>query len=620
MGNTSSAFIGSESAEIKKNNRRPALSRAMYAMRNTKLASFDIFDTLLLRPFSDPKDLFYILGEKFNEMDFYNLRIRCEKEARDIKEELYGNREIDIYDIYRRIQYYTGIDVEYGVNTEFETEMDLIYPNDYQKYIFNTFINNRVPVVLTSDMYYPAEMIEVLLRNNGFTGYEKIYVSCDKECAKSDGTLFDCVAMDYEEIPLNLITHIDDNWNVIVKAREKGINTVHYARNTSLTNKYRPKYMSAMVGSAYRGIIGNYLASDESTYSVPYEYGFTYGGFLILGYCSYIHEICVEEKIEKVFFMSRDGDIIKQVWDYMYNDIPSEYLLISRACVMRLSADVWKKMFIENAVDRMSTRRNKKNVGQILDYCELTDLKDDLQQYGLTTDMIVSQSENSSVVSLFRDFMENHLDKIRDKYKESNTIYENYLERLISSVDSRLALVDIGWRGVNGTTLSKVIKKLRPEISTTNFIVGGRQPVNLPQIRNGDIRCYMFSAEKNYGALENHKEKTNFYYELLTMSATSSFQYFYHDRSGRVRMKCSSVTPADYDKIKEIQRGILDFVKEYTFRFRKYPSFYKISADDVAQVLYNVMSKDEYFTKYFSDLNYSPELGNEDKSKFGEWI
>ena len=330
MSNVSNAFVGAESSEIKKNNRRPALSRIMYSMRDTKVASFDIFDTLLLRPFSDPKDLFYILGEKFDEMDFYNLRIRCEREARDIREEIYGDREITIYDIYKRIQYYTGMDVEFGVKTEFDTEMDLVYPNTYQKYILDTFINNGIPVVLTSDMYYPAEMMKILLKKNGFEGYEKLYISCDRGCSKSDGALFDCISADYADVPIKLVTHIDDNWNAVLKAREKGLHAVHYVKNTGLTNKYSPKYMSAMIGSAYRGITGNYLGYNENRYSVPYEYGFIYGGFLLLGYCSYIHEVCIREKIDKVFFMSRDGDIIKQVWDFMYKDISGEYLLVSR--------------------------------------------------------------------------------------------------------------------------------------------------------------------------------------------------------------------------------------------------------------------------------------------------
>lgn len=619
MSTISSAFIGSESSEVKKNNRRRSLARVMYSMRDTKLASFDIFDTLLLRPFSDPKNLFYILGEKFNEMDFYNLRIRCEREARDIKERQYGNREINIYDIYRRVEYYTGINAEYGAHVEFETEMDLIYTNEYQKYILNTFVNNKIPVVLTSDMYYPAEMLEQILHKNGIGGYQNIYVSCDRECSKQEGRLFDCLVKDYPEFPLNLITHIDDNWDVVLKARKKGITAIHYPRNIALTNQYRPKYMSDMVGSAYKGIIGNYLAADETVYSVPYEYGFIYGGFLVLGYCSYIHEICLKEKIEKVLFMSRDGDIMKQVWEFMYGDIPCDYLLISRACVMRLSADIWKKMFIESAVDRMSTKKTVMTVEQILEYCELSDLEYDLQKYGLALDTKISARENPETVSIFRDFMENHIEDIRTQYRESNIIYEKYLENMILSVDQKIALVDIGWRGVNGTTISKEIKKLRPELSTINFIVGGRQSVNLPQVRSGDIRCFLFSAEKNYGALEKHSEKTNFYYELLTMSATPSFKYFYYDNQDRIKIKSSSLTPVNYETVIEIQRGILDFVKEYTFHFRKYPRYYNIPADDVAQVLYNVMSRDEYFMNFFSRLNYSPEIGN-DETRFGEWI
>lgn len=618
LNTISNAFLGSESAEIKKDNSRSSLSRVMYRMRETRLASFDIFDTLLLRPFADPKDLFYILGEKFNEIDFYNLRIRCEKEARDIKEELYGNREINIYDIYRRINYYTGIDIEYGVNVEFETEMDLIYPNDYQKYIYNTFLNNGIPIVLVSDMYYPAEMLEKILAKNGFIGYEKLYVSCDEECAKSDGGLFECVKTDYKEIPSNCITHIDDNWNVILKAREKELSAIHYVKNYAKNNKYRPTYMSAMVGSAYKGIIANKLAFDETVYSVPYEYGLIYGGIMLLGYCSYIHETCVKEGIEKVCFMSRDGDIIKQVWDYMYNDIPSEYLLVSRDCVMRLSVDVWKKMFIENAVDRMATKKHKLTIGEILTNLEIDGIKRDLNKFGLTEEMVVS-NEEKKVVDYFRDFIESHIDEIKTVYKQSNDLYYEYIGKLLSDVNNKVALVDIGWRGVNGATLAKVIKQINSKIAVTNFIVGGRQPVNLPQIRNGSIHCYMFSAEKNYAALEKHKENTNFYYELLTMSATASFKCFYRDEAGTIKIKCSAVTPINNHIVIEIQRGILDFVKEYVLRFREYSSFLRIPEDDVAQVLYSIMSQDEYFQEYFSQINYSPEIGD-DVTKFEEWI
>lgn len=613
-------FIGSESEEIKKGNKRPSLSRAMYPLRDTQLASFDIFDTLLFRPFADPKDLFYILGEKFEEMDFYNLRIRCEREARDLKEENIGNREITIYDIYERIHYYTDIDIAYGVKTEYELEMDLIYPNEYQKYMLETFLNNHIPVVLTSDMYYPKEMLEKILAKNNISGYQEIYVSCDRQCSKGDGSLFNCIINDYSKVPSDKITHIDDNWNVILKAREAGLKGIHYIRNEALTKKYRPSYMSAMVGSAYQGVVNKYLAANEVKFSVPYEYGFTYGGILAFGYCSFIHKSCIERGIHKVLFMSRDGDILKQVWDFLYNDIPSGYILISRACVRRLSVVVWKKMFLECAVDRLSTNKRTVTIEQALEQCELMCLADKLKDYNLSVGMLLSQRQNAVIVSRYRDFIESHMAEIRNEYEDSNKIYDQYLKSLLSEDDVKVALVDIGWRGVNGTTLEKTIKKTFPNLEVINFIVGGRQPVNLPQIRNENILCYLFSAEKNYGILARHKETSNFFYELLTMSTTASFEHFYYDNEGRVRMKCGDVIPGNYLKAAEIQQGILDFVKEYAKHFMNYKGFYDIPPDDVAQVLYNIMNSEEYFKKYFSDICYSPQLDSEINTKFTDWI
>ncbi|NBJ95814.1 hypothetical protein D5282_00370 [bacterium 1xD8-48] len=617
--NISNAFIGSESNEIKKSNCRPSLSRVMYSMRNTRLASFDIFDTLLLRPFADPKDLFYILGEKFGEMDFYNLRIRCEKEARDLKEEMTGSREVTIYDIYERIHFYTDLDINFGVNMEFGLEMDLIYPNKYQKYIFDTFLNNHIPVILISDMYYPMGMMEKILMKNNICGYEKLYISCDKKCSKESGDLFEYAINDYPDVPKDMITHIDDNWRVILKAREKGITAIHYVKNIALTNKYRPHYMSAMAGSAYKGIVGNYLAANESRFSVPYEYGFIYGGILALGYCSYIHNICIDKGINKVLFMSRDGDILKQTWDFLYDDIQSDYILVSRTCAMRLAADIWKKIFMECAVDRMITKKRPVTIEQALEQCGLGNLICELEKYSLSKDMMLSKEQNTAILSQYKVFLNNNMKKVVDEYKESNEIYEKYLSTLIDK-EKKIALVDIGWRGVNGATLERVIKKISPNIEVNNFLVGGRQPVNLPQIRKGKIFCYLFSAEKNYGILQRHKEKTNFYYELLTMSPTSSFQYFYYDKNKNIRMKGSEVIPDNYVTVSEIQQGILDFVKEYTMRFKKYKELYNIPSDDVAQVLYNIMDSDEYFKKYFYNIHYSPQLESEKNISFGEWI
>ncbi len=56
---------------------------------NTQIVSFDIFDTLILRPFWNPIDLFSFMDEYFKDitkmktgMDFSKLRVEAEKVAR----------------------------------------------------------------------------------------------------------------------------------------------------------------------------------------------------------------------------------------------------------------------------------------------------------------------------------------------------------------------------------------------------------------------------------------------------------------------------------------------------------------------------------------------------------
>ena len=44
--------------------------------------SFDVFDTLILRPFSLPTDLFFIIGDRLGYPDFERIRRKMEEAAR----------------------------------------------------------------------------------------------------------------------------------------------------------------------------------------------------------------------------------------------------------------------------------------------------------------------------------------------------------------------------------------------------------------------------------------------------------------------------------------------------------------------------------------------------------
>ncbi|MFQ6804582.1 MAG: hypothetical protein ACLRT5_06765 [Lachnospiraceae bacterium] len=53
--------------------------------------SFDIFDTLIFRPFSVPSDLFVLVGERLDIMDFCEIRKNAELTGQ--KRRLPGNGE-----------------------------------------------------------------------------------------------------------------------------------------------------------------------------------------------------------------------------------------------------------------------------------------------------------------------------------------------------------------------------------------------------------------------------------------------------------------------------------------------------------------------------------------------
>ncbi len=95
------------------------------------IVSFDVFDTLLLRPFSNPADLFFFVGMELNYPDFKRLRIQAEEKARQIKEQRQGTREVTLEEIWTVLETETGISKERGMKIEWEWEKKCCYANPY---------------------------------------------------------------------------------------------------------------------------------------------------------------------------------------------------------------------------------------------------------------------------------------------------------------------------------------------------------------------------------------------------------------------------------------------------------------------------------------------------------
>ena len=274
------------------------------AVKDYDIISFDIFDTLIFRPFSAPTDLFDYLAEEIGILDFKSVRIVQEWKARQDKFAVSGSYEVTLEEIWNRIECETGYPAGKGRNLEEELEQRFCYANPVMHTVFKELQRRKKTIIITSDMYLSEAFLEKLLAQNGYSGIQKLYISSEYNAGKSDGTIYEYVKEDFEK---EKIIHIGDNEiSDITNAKKAGLAVFYYPNVNKHSKAYRAYDMSLMVGAAYRGIVNNHMYCGNNSYSMEYEYGYIYGGLFVLGYCTFIHDYYKKNGIDKILFLTQN--------------------------------------------------------------------------------------------------------------------------------------------------------------------------------------------------------------------------------------------------------------------------------------------------------------------------
>lgn len=164
-----------------------------------KVVSFDLFDTLLIRPFVRPTDLFRLMERLYDVPGFADRRIQAERDARKAI-----GHGVTLEDIYNQIP-----DLRDYMDKECEMEVSLIMPNKDMVDELNANMAQGRIIALASDMYLPRAVIERMLEKTGIE-YDGLFISSDVGKSKHDGTLFEHMLAHYNIKP-NEMLHIGDN-------------------------------------------------------------------------------------------------------------------------------------------------------------------------------------------------------------------------------------------------------------------------------------------------------------------------------------------------------------------------------------------------------------------------
>lgn len=315
---------------------------------NIKIVSFDIFDTLILRPFYSPTDLFELMSFKITNIlktddtiDFRYIRTFSEKKARE-----QNSHEVNIDQIYEVMQnefLFLKPYINKIKEMEIEYELKFCYERKIGKEIFEYSKSLNKKIIFVSDMYlYKSQIISILEKSNYALNDINIYVSSEIKKQKSKCTLYNHV-LDLENVKPNSIIHIGDNHHSdIENAKKMNINTFWLPRtidtfegkfsfwknsffeyinkkngilNLSEWNKFFwLRSMYALVGNK---IFDNpYKFSNNRDFGGNLEsIGYFFLGSFVFSVALWIFRDIKKKNINNICFNLRDGFLIKKAFD-----------------------------------------------------------------------------------------------------------------------------------------------------------------------------------------------------------------------------------------------------------------------------------------------------------------
>ena len=264
--------------------------------------SYDVFDTIIGRLCYTGHNIFQILENEYNIIDFKKNRIFYESLTKNFDK------------TYQELQNYYKKDLSHIKQREIELEYELSFP--IVKYL------NKIKKkdILISDMYLAENTIKNMINkhkcidNNLFVTYG----------GKSNNTIWK-----NKNTVSNINTHYGDNFISDFKnPLQHNINAFHI-KDTKLNN-------IETIISSINNYISHVLRATRLSYisdDILFEPFINFALPFIIIVCLKIKQISAYNNLNSIVFLSRDGYWFKEIYDIMYPMDNTEYIYFSRLYV-----------------------------------------------------------------------------------------------------------------------------------------------------------------------------------------------------------------------------------------------------------------------------------------------
>lgn len=437
------------------------------------LYSFDIFDTVLYRTVPKSTDIFFLMDRNSVIRSLWKITTPFSEVRR--KTEFWLRRtsrgEISVEKIYRAIgeKYTLSEDTQKKlIKEELETEKANSFLHEKAVLKIRNLLQRKEQVILVSDMYWhESEVRELLAEKDDIFSNIPIYVSCDFGVTKKNKQLYELISKKLN-VPFNAWTHYGDNQISDYKnAKDLGIHAVH----TKQGSRYHyERHLPLSIEK--RNLYSLITRVREQSSGSAFDLGASFAAPMVYQYVLWVIKEADKRGINKLYFVLRDGYILKQVADEIIKkrnlDISTEYLFGSRVA--------WR--FPETTVEKLKSLSVWDKSNWIF--------RDPAYAYVPFERLGFSQDELSSILGTefcekvyhsFSDFKagldkalsnQDFCDQLNENIKNAGEYLGGYLTKTLDE-NSNYALVDTNSTGKTQRDLDQFIKEHNLAIGKLRF-------------------------------------------------------------------------------------------------------------------------------------------------------
>ncbi|ARE41124.1 putative hydrolase (HAD superfamily) [Rhodovulum sp. P5] len=329
-------------------------------LETAALVSFDVFDTLITRSYAAPRDVFRAIAPRLSgplgmaAEEFPDRRVLAEKAATR-KVARSGREDPTIFEVYAELADRPPTDplIRELAEIEIAEEMSCLKVRPAGQALYHAARAAGRRIVLMSDMYLPADVVEGMLRQAGYDGWSALFLSSARGKTKRSGTLFE-VMMAETGVAAGQILHVGDNPRGDLAVPE----------GLGITCRPLPKPVETMAQAApfLKTATGRIAASDDLAASRmlqhlalqffddppggsdpfggdPRRFGHVVLGPLLTGFAAWLHDMATADGVTRLGFLTREGPVFRAAYDALFPDGPVATVdVIASRRIVRLAA------------------------------------------------------------------------------------------------------------------------------------------------------------------------------------------------------------------------------------------------------------------------------------------